>query len=238
MDSSFFVITLLLLVAAFITVLTGKLNVVAAITGVMVGLLIFKGAGNTGLLMLAAFFISGTLATSFKIKQKQTLSIAETDKGKRNAGQVLANAGVAALLGLVAWLFPQHATICRLMMAASFASATADTLSSELGNVYGKKFYNILSFKKDTRGLNGVISLEGTICGLAGSVLIAIVYAIGFGFDVGLLCIIIAGTIGNLFDSVLGATMERSGTINNNTVNFLNTLIAAFTGGLMFILLQ
>jgi len=236
MDVSLLPIIAILSAAAFLTVWFHKLTIIAAVTGVIAAMLIFMGTSYTGLVMLACFFILGTLATSFKMKQKQSLHIAENDRGKRNAAQVLANGGVAALLGLLAWQFPQHKFLCGVMIAAGFASATADTLSSELGNVYGKQFYNILTLKKDTRGLNGVISLEGTLCGLAGSVLIAIIYTVGFGWGIGFGIAIIAGTIGNLFDSLMGATLERTGAIGNNTVNLLNTLVAALAGGGLFLL--
>jgi uncharacterized membrane protein len=48
---------------------------------------------------------------------------------------------------------------------------------------------------------------------------------LGFGKTFWL--IVLTGTIGNLADSILGATYERKGAIGNNAVNFLNTLIAA-----------
>ena len=40
--------------------------------------------------------------------------------------------------------------------------------------------------------------------------------------------IIIAGTIGNIADSLLGATLEKKQAIKNDAVNFLNTSVAAF----------
>lgn len=231
---SFYIVLLVVSLAASVTVVVRKLTIAAAVTGVAVAMCIFAGASYTGLIMLAAFFILGTVATTFKIQQKENVALAETNKGKRNAAQVLANAGVAAIIGIGAWMYPQWQTLCSLMIAASFSSATADTLSSELGNIFGKRFYNILSFKKDTRGLNGVISLEGTLCGLAGSVIIAAIYSLGNGFDFRFLIVVISGTAGNLFDSLLGATLERRGAIKNDAVNFLNTFMAAITGGLLY----
>jgi uncharacterized protein (TIGR00297 family) len=112
-------------------------------------------------------------------------------------------------------------------MAGAFSSATADTLSSELGTVYGKKFYNILTFQKDKKGLDGVVSFEGTGIGIAGSAVMATIYCLGAGWSLAFLWIVIAGTIGNLCDSVLGATVERRQIIGNDVVNFLNTLIGA-----------
>jgi uncharacterized protein (TIGR00297 family) len=147
---------------------------------------------------------------------------------------VLANAGIGGIAGLLVLLYPQLTHLLALMMAASFASATADTLSSELGTVYGKRFYNIISLKPDQRGLDGVISLEGTLTGIAGSCVIAIIYAIGFGWDLNLIWIVVAGTIGNLSDSVMGSLLERKHYIGNNTVNFLNTLIAALVMLLLY----
>lgn len=206
-----------------------KLSKAGAITGGCLALLLYTGIGLPGLIMLAAFFIAGTVATAMGKAEKERLGIAEKNKGQRTTGQVLANGGVAALAGLLALLNHKHPVIWQLAAAAALSSASADTLSSELGSIFGKRFYNILTFKKDKRGLDGVISLEGTLWGIAGSAMIAIIYTAGYGRPAHMLLIILAGTIGNLADSILGAALERKGRITNDLVNGLNTLIAALT---------
>jgi uncharacterized protein (TIGR00297 family) len=227
MTGDYFLIILILLAGASISVVAKKLTLLAGLAGFATGLFIYMGAGYVGITMLAVFFILGTAATSWGIGKKKQKGLAEKDHGKRTAGQVIANAGVAAIMGLLVIVRPEHAVLFRLMMAASLSSATADTLSSELGNVFGKRFYNILTFKKDVRGLDGVVSIEGTLSGIMGSICIAAVYAIACGFEVDFYLIVIAGTIGNLFDSFLGATLERKHYLNNDAVNFLNTAVAA-----------
>ncbi|HEX9512211.1 MAG TPA: DUF92 domain-containing protein [Puia sp.] len=213
---------------AVYSVVARKLTVMAALTGVALALCIYAGAGFTGIGMMAFFFLAGSAATSWKLKWKQQQGLAENEKGTRTAMQVMANAGVPAIIGLIESLYTNPGL--PVMMAAAFAAATADTLSSELGNVYGSRYYNILSFKRDQRGLNGVVSLEGTLCGLVGSILIAFIFAAAFEWNARVMVIIIlAGTIGNITDSLLGATLERKHWIGNNAVNFLNTVIAALS---------
>ncbi|HTD98354.1 MAG TPA: DUF92 domain-containing protein [Mucilaginibacter sp.] len=222
---------LLLLITAgmLISIKAGKLTPTGAMTGGAIAILTFTGAGYTGVIMLSAFFIFGTAATAWKKKEKQQFKSAADRSSKRNAGQVLANGGVAAIAGLLIYILPARAELLRLMMAASLASAMADTLSSELGMIYGRRFYNVITFKRDKKGLDGVISMEGLLIGIIGSALIALIYAFGFGWDVRILFIIIAGTIGNLSDSVLGALLERKHYIGNDAVNFSNTLVAALS---------
>lgn len=207
----------------------GKLTIPAVWVGGALGVGIYLGAGFLGLGLLALFFGLGTAASAWRVADKRRLGLAEANKGRRTASQVLANAGVAGLLGLSAWLLPAHAPLCRLMLAGSFAAATADTLASELGNIYGRRYVNILTFRPDQRGLDGVISLEGTLLGLAGTALAASVYCLVNGWLPVFWILLLAGTVGNLSDSVLGATLERRGYLPNNAVNFLNTLIGALT---------
>jgi uncharacterized protein (TIGR00297 family) len=232
------IVYFLLIAGIILSVNRKKLTVNAAIVAGFVGLFVYKGAGSKGLAMLVTFFLLGSFATSLFITKKQGLGIAEHNSGQRTTGQVIANGGVAAILAAIAWYKPLYAPLLQLMMAGSLASATADTLSSELGSVYGRKFYDILSFKKSNPGPDGVVSLEGTLIGIAGSILIAFVYAIGFGLNYYACFIVIAGGLGNLMDSFLGATLERKHFIENNTVNFLNTATGALICWVFYIIVK
>lgn len=214
-------IYLILLLAASLSYLFHKLTLVGAVAGLIISISIALGTGYLGISLLAAFFILASLAT-------------KTKRVRRTAGQVVANGGIAAILGLSAFIWPQKLIIFQIMLAGSLASATADTLSSELGTVYGTKFFNILNFKADQRGLDGVISLEGTLIGIAGATVIACTYCYFSGWNILFAHIIIAGFVGNIADSVLGATLESKGIIGNNTVNFLNTAIGAIVCLLLF----
>src|ERR1700754_2276449 len=96
---------LILIAIIIISVRAEKLTLTGALTGGVIAILIFIGAGYTGICMLAAFFILGTAATIWKKKEKQQLKIA-ADHTKRKSGQVLANGGVAAITGILAWYIP------------------------------------------------------------------------------------------------------------------------------------
>lgn len=214
-----------------------KLTFWGALAGGLCALLVFAGAGFTGIGIMTAFFVAGTAATSWKAADKKKLETFEEEQTGRKASQVLANAGVAAIAGALAIVLPAYTTIWSLSIAACFSSATADTLASELGTVYGKRFFNIMSWQPDKRGLDGVISLEGTLIGVAGSTFIAMIYAMGFGFSGYLAVIILAGTAGNLADSVLGAVFERKGKLKNDAVNFLSTLVAVIVSVVLWLVI-
>ncbi|WP_040298910.1 DUF92 domain-containing protein [Arcticibacter svalbardensis] len=231
MKPDYFLLISILMLGMYFSVSTKKLTVGASLTGGIIGLLLFAGIGYGGLLTMASFFIIAVIATAWKLKEKVLAGLSETNKGRRSAFQVLANAGVPAFIAIFAFFYPSNQFMWEVMLASSFAAATSDTVSSELGNVYGKNYYHIITWKKDLRGENGVVSLEGTLAGIAGSTFISLIYAVCFGFSAYVFLILIAGFLGNIVDSILGATLERRFILNNNMVNFLNTLFAALIAG-------
>jgi len=221
------IVVIIIIVAVWLTIKARKLTLAGAITGGLLALSLYLGIGLFGLVLLGAFFLTGTVATAWQAGTKARMGMAQEEKGRRTLGQVLANGGIAGLIGILAMIFTEYVYTLALMIAGSLSAATADTLSSELGTVYGRRFYNCITFKKDQRGLDGVISIEGLGIGVVGSALIAVFYCLGFGWSIAWLIIVLSGTIGNLADSVLGATLEQKGKLSNNMVNFLNTLVGA-----------
>ena len=230
----FFIITL----GVTLSIQKKKLTIPAAITGGIAALIIYAGTGTTGIVLLASFFMMGVTATSHKWKIKRSSGLTDNDKGERTTGQVLANSGCAVIISLLMLgrLIEPHKGL--LMVSGSFASAAADTVSSEMGNIYGRRFYNIVSLKKAVRGTNGAISVEGTLAGVTASLLIALFYLLTTGWlPAHLLIIIAAGTFGNIVDSILGATLESKGMLGNNAVNFINTCAGAIAALLLSYLL-
>jgi len=225
-----------IVIFVFISILSGKMDVPGALVGGGIACLLFYGGGWPLLAILFAFFVLGVAATQYKKSYKKAFALAQENEGKRSVRHALANGGVGALYALVATQIDVYHLLFVAMSAACFASATADTLSSEMGNVLGRRYINILSLKEDKRGRDGVISLEGTLIGSLGSLWIGVIFFWGYGdFEYGM-WVALAGIIGNTTDSILGATLQREDWMNNDQVNFASTLIAALSVWGMYLL--
>lgn len=210
-----------------------KLTTYGAIAGVACGTFIYIGTGWSGFILLTTFFVLGVAATHYRMSEKTNLQQANKEKHGRTADQVIANSGVAVLGTLAILTTTGYQQESEGLIAGSLAAALGDTWSSELGVLWGSRFVNILTFMQDERGSDGVVSVEGTIAGLAGSAIIAFTFCIIRG-DYSLFPFILAGgLVGNLTDSWLGAFLERRDLIGNNMVNFLSTLTGGITSALL-----
>jgi uncharacterized protein (TIGR00297 family) len=116
------------------------------------------------------------------------------------------------------------------------AEATADTLSSELGEVLGGEPLLLTTLQRVSPGTDGAISMAGTLAGCvgAGAIVLLSVLILPLSWTEGLIALA-AGVFGLFFDSLLGATLERRGWLNNDAVNFLSTCAAAVCGALVFV---
>ncbi len=229
-----FVVFLVILIGGVLAVRLRKLTVAGGITGAVIALALFFGTGLPGIVYMSAFFVMAVVATGFKQHAKLQMGAAEPNRGMRDAWQVLANAGVPCILALISLVTHAHHYLHEIMIAAAFASAAADTLSSELGTLYGSRFVDVISFKRGKRGDNGIISLEGTIIGGLAAGVIGLIHFLFKADAVAVFVITAAGILGNYADSLLGATLERKGVLGNNSVNLFNTLIAAFVGAFLY----
>jgi uncharacterized protein (TIGR00297 family) len=199
---------------------------------------------HSALPSLLALFLLTFAATRFGRGKKQWLGVAE-DKRGRNAAQVAANLGVAGLGAAAALSHPafSHAltrpwpgAAYAAIVIAALAEATADTLASELGEVLGGQPLLVTTLRRVEPGTDGAISLAGTVAGTVGAVLVVLVAMFTLGLGFGDAACAGLGAVGGLFvDSLLGATAERRGWVNNDAVNFLSTLAAAVLAILFFV---
>jgi uncharacterized protein (TIGR00297 family) len=224
--------SIIVIILAIASVYLKKVTISGGIAGAVVSFLILYN-NWVNFLLFGLFFVLGSVATKWKFEQKQSLGLSQENEGLRSWVHALANGGTPAVFSLLAIYFPENQYFT-FAATAAIASALSDTLSSELGNIYGQNYVDILSFKKGKRGDDGVISLEGTIFGFLGSLLIAMIFGILTQNYSIILLITVTGFLGNISDSYLGATVQRKGYVDNHLVNLINTFIAAILVVLWF----
>jgi len=101
-------------------------------------------------------------------------------------------------------------------------------VSSEVGQVLGGRPKMITTLRSAEPGTDGAISVAGTVAGTAAAGVVALAGSLALDGGGAMLTVSWAGGVfGLLFDSLLGATLERRGWLNNDAVNFLSTASAA-----------
>ncbi|MDD3421487.1 MAG: DUF92 domain-containing protein, partial [Methanocellales archaeon] len=167
---------------------------------------------------------------------KQSLGIAEADGGARGYRNVFGNGLVALILAVAGGVFGNPVFLVGYLGA--IATATGDTLASEIGETSEYQPVSIITFKRVRTGTNGAISVLGEISAIAGSAAIGIlaIFLGMAGLQVASITIL-GGFIGANVDSLLGATLENRGYLTNSSVNLFATAAGALvSAGLYYVL--
>jgi len=173
-----------------------------ALAAFFIGTATFGGLDLAGASILLAFFISSiALSRAGKtLKRERLRDIGKT--GARDAAQVIANGGVAALCALLAL---RGDTRYAVAFAGAFAAATADTWGTEIGALLGATPRSILTWRPMAIGLSGGVTLAGTLAEFAGALFIGL---IAIHFDFPFWPIVAGGIAGAFVDSLLGASVQ------------------------------
>jgi uncharacterized protein (TIGR00297 family) len=193
---------------------------------------------HTALVPVLALLLLTSIATRLGRRRKESLGTAENRHG-RTAAQVAANLGVAAIVSnelVQSWMMRQTwlpasrevPTAFFTIGLAALAEAAADTVSSELGQVLSSHPRMITTLRRTEPGIDGAISFGGTLAGIVAAGIVAAAGSLALHGGLPMLAISWgAGVFGLFFDSLLGATLERRGLLNNDGVNFLSTASSA-----------
>jgi uncharacterized protein (TIGR00297 family) len=194
----------------------GSLSQSGAAGALIVGTLIFGLGGWVWGVVLGVFFVSSSLLSHFKEREKA--SVAEKfEKGhRRDIGQVFANGGLGALIALLSAVAP--ADYWFFLFIGVMATVTADTWATELGTLSKAAPRLITSGRAVEVGTSGGVSPLGTGVSFVGGLLI--------GLTAGLLAPLagllpwsatlpvalvgaLSGAAGSLIDSLMGATVQQ-----------------------------
>ncbi|MEK6902581.1 MAG: DUF92 domain-containing protein [archaeon] len=195
----------------------------AIFTGLGAALFVAYRGGLGSFFAIVLFFLAGEFVTR-QIRNKYH----RKQHGTRSTVNIVGNIG-PALIALV--LNPISFNV---MFFTSLSAAFADTLSSEIGVLSKKQPLLITTLKPATTGEDGAVSLLGflgagfgaLLYGLLAFVLTTSLYWAGVVF--------IAGLVGSVLDSFLGATLQKDGYLDNNTNNFVSSFLVGAFFALLF----
>jgi uncharacterized protein (TIGR00297 family) len=221
-----------------------------ALAGVLSGLLMIVFGGISWFLLLLVFFFLGTIFTKYKYTYKRKIGAAQLNEGSRGYRNVFGNC-LPPLIFVVAYGavgnidLPYVGVIDKSIFLigylAAMATATGDTLASEIGSTYRSQPRMITTLKKVNAGTDGAISLLGEFAALGGCVAIALVAYLtgvtGPNVAAAISLAVLGGFLGTNIDSVLGATLQQRKILTNEGVNLYATLIGGLLAMALYYLL-
>ena len=212
------------LIFAILGRLVHGVTISGAFAGAVVCFAIYSGVGPGAFLAVVFVFTITWLATRLGYRRKLRLGTAEKKDGRR-ASQVLANLAVAGACAAAYGYLQKE--ILLLGLAAALAEAAADTVSSEVGQLSLHEARLITNWEAVPAGTDGGVSWAGSLAGLAAAAAVSLVCFLANVIPGRLVApAILAGAVGMIADSYMGAVLERRRLLKNDAVNFLGTVTA------------
>jgi uncharacterized protein (TIGR00297 family) len=173
-----------------------------AAAAIAVGTAVWAGGGARWFAVLMTFFVTSTALGRVGRAAKETTKREFSKGDRRDALQVLANGGVAAAAAaLFAWRsWPGFAAL----FVGALATANGDTWATELGVLSRREPISLTTFRRVPRGTSGAVSPLGLVATLSGAAAVALPLASLRWIGVAA----VAGFLGSLADSLLGATLQ------------------------------
>lgn len=182
---------------------------------VISGTTIFGMGGWSWGLSLIYFFVSSSLLSHFRERDKASAAADKFSKGsQRDITQAAANGGLATLFALIYGLArtPRARRLARAGFTGALATANADTWATELGVLSASTPRLITTGKPVAPGTSGGITLLGNAASAAGAFTLGVFFWLIQAGRRSLaklpLTALLSGTAGSLFDSLLGATVQ------------------------------
>ncbi len=194
---------------ALVAVARGALSGAGAVGATGIGAIIFAAGGLPWAILLVAFFVTSSALSQFKQRAKEPLAEKFQKGQRRDLGQVLANGGAGALLALAFGIAPHP--LWFVAFAGAIAAVNADTWATELGVLSQTPPRAITTGRIVPTGTSGGVTPLGTCVALCGAGLIGGLASLGqndLGAGKVFVAVTLAGFLGSLCDSLLGATAQ------------------------------
>lgn len=153
---------------------SGSLSGRGALAALVVGLAALAVSWGWGAFLLGWFILASLLSRVGRLRKSARTAGIIAKGRRRDARQVLANGVVFALgaAGTLRW--PAVAPQLALASAAALAAAGADTCSTEVGTFVGGRPWSLRTRSRVPVGTSGAVTLSGSLGGLIGSVILAL----------------------------------------------------------------
>lgn len=213
-----------------------------ALSGIAISVILALTPTAAAVVVFLLFVFLGSAGSRLGAKEKKALGVMQSDHGRRTWWHAWANAGPAAVavlfavVGTATGRFGFDRAAAEIFAIGSIAAMLADTIAGEWGTLKGGQPRSIVTLRPVPIGTDGGVTLSGMLAATAMSILAA---GIACLFHAGSMrifgAIFLAGFLGNVVDSILGATIEprlgrHSGAYVNAAAATAGGLFALFIG--------